>query len=248
MSNKLISLPSSHSTSIVFWKPYGVLCQFTPGIHEHQSTLKDWIDFPSVYPAGRLDRESEGLLILTSNGSFQDLVCHPRFQHKKTYWVQVERTPSVTALKQLQDGVMIRSGLTLPAEVRLLDTDPQLPPRIPPIRERKNIETAWLEIRLSEGKNRQIRRMTAAVGYPTLRLVRVGLELGDHSLSFSLDTLQPGQWRVFTPEEETQSRLLLKKSSSPSQHVRKHKKAKPKVGSQSYSRSQFKRRSRSTSS
>ena len=205
---------SNSTFSLVFWKPYGVLCQFTPGVHQHQSTLKDWIDQPNVYPAGRLDQDSEGLLILTSQGPLQHLICHPKFDHKKTYWVQVERTPTEDALTQLRKGVKIKSGLTRPAQVRRLPTPSHLPPREPPIRYRKSVETTWLEITISEGKNRQVRRMTAAVGYPTLRLVRVGLDLGPVGGSFSLEGLQPGRWRSFTNEELSKVSQLVKLQSN----------------------------------
>ena len=199
------------SSSIVFWKPYGVLCQFTPGIHQHHSTLKEWIDLPDVYPAGRLDQESEGLLILTSQGPLQHLICHPKFDHHKTYWVQVERTPTEDALAQLRQGVKIKSGFTRPAQVRRIQAPSPLPPRNPPIRFRQSIETVWLEMTISEGKNRQIRRMTAAVGHPTLRLIRVGLDLGVGG-TFSLDGLQPGEWRFFTPLEMRKTSELVKSS------------------------------------
>ncbi|MEH2129882.1 MAG: rRNA large subunit pseudouridine synthase E [Nostoc sp.] len=173
---------------IIFYKPYGVLSQFTKDAPTH-STLKDYIDVPDVYPVGRLDWDSEGLLLLTNNGQLQHRLAHPHFGHKRTYWVQVERIPDAYAIKKLQTGVEIQDYRTQPAEVRLLTEETQLPERIPPIRFRKNVPTAWLEMTLTEGKNRQVRRMTAAVGFPTLRLVRVSIA------HLQLDNLQLGQWR-----------------------------------------------------
>ena len=227
------------SSSLVFWKPYGVLCQFTPGIHHHHSTLKDWVDLPNVYPAGRLDRESEGLLVLTSNGALQHLICHPKFDHQKTYWVQVERTPTEEALSQLRQGIRIKSGLTQPAQVRRIEPPSTLPPRDPPIRFRKSIETAWLEITISEGKNRQVRRMTAAVGHPTLRLIRVGLDLGTIGGAFSLNGLKPGEWRFFTSSEIRKTSELVKVShirlSTKKQSLRKRQRS-------SFRKSEFQQR------
>jgi 23S rRNA pseudouridine2457 synthase len=160
-----------------------------------RSTLKDYIEIPDVYPVGRLDWDSEGLLLLTNDGQLQHRLCHPRFGHERTYWVQVERIPDAAALTQLQEGVMIQDYSTRPALVQLLPTEPSLPERNPPIRFRKNVPTAWLEMTLTEGKNRQVRRMTAAVGFPTLRLVRVSIA------HLHLNDLQPGQWRDLTSSE-----------------------------------------------
>ncbi|MGF2040373.1 MAG: rRNA large subunit pseudouridine synthase E [Nostoc sp. CmiVER01] len=185
---------TNHYRYIIFYKPYGVLCQFTKDAPTH-STLKDYIDVPDVYPVGRLDWDSEGLLLLTNDGQLQHRLAHPRFGHKRTYWVQVERIPDADAIKRLQTGVEIQDYRTQPAEVRLLPQEPQLPERNPPIRFRKNIPTAWLEMTLTEGKNRQVRRMTAAVGFPTLRLVRVSIA------HLQLDNLQLGQWRDLTTSE-----------------------------------------------
>ena len=174
------------SRLIAFNKPYGVLSQFSPeGEHE---TLADYIDVPKVYPAGRLDRDSEGLLLLTDDGKLQQRIADPEFKKSKVYWVQVERQPDDEALQRLRDGVQLKDGMTRPAKVALID-EPDLWPRNPPVRFRKNIPTAWLALTISEGKNRQVRRMTAAVGYPTLRLVRVSV--GD----WQLEALEPGQWR-----------------------------------------------------
>jgi len=185
---------TNHYRYIIFYKPYGVLCQFTKDAPTH-STLKDYIDVPDVYPVGRLDWDSEGLLLLTNDGQLQHRLAHPRFGHKRTYWVQVERIPDADAIKRLQTGVEIQDYRTQPAEVRLLQQEPQLPERNPPIRFRKNVPTAWLEMTLTEGKNRQVRRMTAAVGFPTLRLVRVSIA------HLQLDNLQLGQWRDLTTSE-----------------------------------------------
>ncbi|MEH1969362.1 MULTISPECIES: rRNA large subunit pseudouridine synthase E [unclassified Nostoc] len=185
---------TNHYRYIIFYKPYGVLSQFTKDADTH-STLKDYIDVPDVYPVGRLDWDSEGLLLLTNDGQLQHRLAHPRFGHKRTYWVQVERIPDADAIKRLQTGVEIQDYRTQPAEVRLLPGEPQLPERTPPIRFRKNVPTAWLEMTLTEGKNRQVRRMTAAVGFPTLRLVRVSIA------HLQLDDLQLGQWRDLTASE-----------------------------------------------
>ena len=181
---------------ILFYKPYGVLSQFTDNTSETQRrTLKEYIPVPSVYPVGRLDWDSEGLLLLTNHGQLQHRLCDPRFQHPRTYWVQVERIPDAAALTELRQGVIIENYRTRPAKVELLNVEPPLPPRDPPIRFRKNVPTAWLEMTLTEGKNRQVRRMTAKVGFPTLRLVRVAIA------GLSLENLQPGEWRDLTPEE-----------------------------------------------
>ena len=185
---------------ILFYKPYGVLSQFTDNSGE-RSTLKKYIPVPGVYPVGRLDWDSEGLLLLTNHGQLQHRLSAPQFQHPRTYWVQVERIPDQDALRQLQAGVVIENYRTRPAKVQLLDTEPLLPPRDPPIRFRKSVPTAWLEMTLTEGRNRQVRRMTAKVGFPTLRLVRVAIA------HLRLDSLQLSQWRDLTAEELN---LLLK--------------------------------------
>lgn len=184
---------------ILFYKPYGVLCQFTDNSDNKRPTLKDYISLPGVYPAGRLDLDSEGLLLLTDNGQFQHRLCDPKFAHPRTYYVQVERIPDLTALEQLRRGVKIKNYRTRTARVKILAPEPDLPPRVPPIRDRKTVPTCWLEMTLTEGKNRQIRRMTAAVGFPTLRLVRVGL--GRNSQTINLAGLEPGQWRDLTKKE-----------------------------------------------
>lgn len=161
-------------------KPYDYLSQFTKEEAHHQ-TLADLYDFPpDVYPVGRLDRDSEGLLLLTNDKQLHTRLLHPKWQHQRTYWVQVEGQPDAQALAQLEKGVHIRakgqSWTTLPAKVNLLEKAPAIPERQPPIRERKNIPTTWLALSLTEGKNRQVRRMCAAVGYPVLRLIRYQIE------------------------------------------------------------------------
>ena len=163
-----------------------MLSQFTP--EGRWRGLKDFIDIPGVYVAGRLDADSEGLLLLTNDGQLQARIADPRFKMEKTYWVQVEGVPTEEALATLREGVQLNDGLTRPARARLLDQPPAVWERQPPIRERKSIPTAWLELAISEGRNRQVRRMTAAVGLPTLRLIRAAI--GPHTL----DGLAPGAW------------------------------------------------------
>jgi len=197
---------------ILFYKPYNVLCQFTD---ENQSadktrqTLKDYISIPEIYPVGRLDQDSEGLILLTNDGKLQHFLSDRRYKHPRTYWVQVERIPEQTALNQLRQGVKIQDYQTRPALVQLLPTEPILPPREPPIRFRKNVPTAWLEMTLTEGRNRQVRKMTATVGYPTLRLVRVAIA------HLRLEGLTPGQWRDLTLEELKPLSRLTKVNQRP---------------------------------
>ena len=189
--NEYTSLPRSLSKPmsdvILFNKPYGVLCQFSPD--EKHSTLKEFIAISGVYSAGRLDADSEGLLILTSDGALQHRIADPKYKLGKTYWVQVEGTPTAVALRQLAQGVDIGDFVTAPAQTRAIDEPAALWPRIPPIRFRKAIPSAWLELTITEGKNRQVRRMTAKVGLPTLRLIRY--RIGD----WTLDGIAPGEWR-----------------------------------------------------
>jgi len=180
---------------LLFHKPYDVLTQFTNDSPEPRRTLKDFIPVPDVYAVGRLDRDSEGLLLLTDDGALQHRLTDPRYEHPRTYWVQVEGSPTPQALEQLAKGVDIQEYRTRPAQVRMLPVEPELPLREPPIRFRKSIPTAWIEITLTEGKNRQVRRMTAAVGHPTLRLVRVAIG------PLRLEGLAPGKWRNLTSSE-----------------------------------------------
>ncbi|MEM9978966.1 MAG: pseudouridine synthase [Cyanobacteria bacterium P01_D01_bin.2] len=212
---------------LIFYKPYDVLSQFTDTrtdtrIQAKRTTLKAFIPIPGVYPVGRLDRDSEGLLLLTDDGPLQQRLCHPRFGHPRTYWVQVEGIPDAQSLERLRQGVTIRNYTTRPAQVELLCQAPALPPRIPPIRVRKHIPTAWLQLTLQEGKNRQVRRMTAAVGFPTLRLVRARLG------SLQVEHLQPGQWRYLTPDERGQLRQLTKGCDRPNTADNKHFHSSPK--------------------
>jgi 23S rRNA pseudouridine2457 synthase len=181
--------------TLAFNKPYDVLPSFTDP--SGRPTLSPFINVPDVYPAGRLDRDSEGLLLLTSDGALAHHVTDPRHFLPKVYLVQVERVPDATALERLQRGVVLRGALTRPAQARLLTQPPPLPERPVPIRFRKHIPTAWLELTLHEGRNRQVRRMTAAVGHPTLRLVRIAIG------PITLGDLQPGQWRELTTGEVT---------------------------------------------
>jgi pseudouridine synthase len=176
------------------WKPFGVLTKFTDT--EGRPTLANYCDVPDVYPVGRLDQDSEGLLLLTDDGALAHRLTNPKFDHPKTYWAQVEHVPDAKALTTLQRGVLLKDGLTKPALAKLLDAEPDLPPRDPPIRHRLSVPTAWIELTITEGRNRQVRRMTAAVGHPTLRLVRARIG------SLSGDDLKPGEWQTLTPAEE----------------------------------------------
>jgi 23S rRNA pseudouridine2457 synthase len=172
---------------ICFNKPYGVLSQFTP--EGRWRGLKDFLQMPGVHAAGRLDGDSEGLLLLTDDGQLQARIASPRFKMEKTYWVQVEGLPDERALSALRDGVDLNDGKTLPAQARLLPEAPALWERDPPIRVRQSIPTCWIELVIREGRNRQVRRMTAAVGHPTLRLVRAAIG------PYRLEGLLPGEWR-----------------------------------------------------
>lgn len=172
---------------ILFNKPYGVLSQFTDG--QARATLSDYIDVPKVYAAGRLDRDSEGLLVLTDDGRLQARIAHPKFKARKTYMAQIEGLPDATALQVLRQGVDLKDGRTRPAQVEAQAEPDWLWPRDPPIRQRKSVPDSWLRLTISEGRNRQVRRMCAAVGHPCLRLIRVSV--GD----WALDDLAQGAWR-----------------------------------------------------
>ena len=181
-----MNLPRTIRT-ICFNKPYGVLSQFTP--EGRWRGLKDFIAIPEVYVAGRLDADSEGLLLLTNDGQLQARIADPRFKMEKTYWVQVEGSPDDIALEALRQGVELNDGLTRPAQARLMAPPPALWAREPPVRIRQSIPTTWMELGIREGRNRQVRRMTAAVGFPTLRLIRAAIG------PYTLDGLTPGSWR-----------------------------------------------------
>lgn len=175
------------SRLVLLNKPFGVICQFSDdGLHP---TLKSLVSLPGVYPAGRLDTDSEGLVVLTDDGKLQAQIADPRHKLLKTYWAQVEGTPSEAALDGLRSGIDLESHVTRPAQAMIIEEPHAIWPRDPPIRYRKAIPTTWLEIKISEGKNRQVRRMTAKVGHPTLRLIRYAI--GD----WTLNDLAPGQWR-----------------------------------------------------
>jgi 23S rRNA pseudouridine2457 synthase len=176
------------SRIVLFNKPYGVITQFSA--HEKHPTLRDFIPVPGIYPAGRLDVDSEGLLILTDDGRLQHRLSHPRFGKDKTYWVEVEGLVDAPALEALRHGVDIGDGVTRPARARRMEEPAGLWPRDPPVRFRKNVPTSWLELTLHEGRNRQVRRMTAKVGFPTLRLIR--WRIGP----WTLEGLAPGEWRM----------------------------------------------------
>ncbi|MDE3120065.1 MAG: pseudouridine synthase [Nitrospirota bacterium] len=184
---------TSTPRTIAFNKPYGVLPCFTDP--EGRPTLADFVKIPGVYAAGRLDLDSEGLMLLTSDGALAHHVTDPRHKLPKVYWAQVERLPNEEALARLRQGISLGGKRTRPALVRLLPNEPELPERPVPIRFRKSVPTVWLEITLREGTNRQVRRMTAAVGHPTLRLMRVAIG------PIALGDLQPGQWRDLTSRE-----------------------------------------------
>jgi 23S rRNA pseudouridine2457 synthase len=175
------------SRLILFNKPYGVICQFTP--EAGYKSLKDFIPLPGFYSAGRLDADSEGLVLLTDDGKLQNRISNPEHKLPKTYWVQVEGLPDEVALDKLRRGVILRDFKTMPAQAHLLDEPGSLWPRTPPVRFRKNIPTSWIELTLMEGKNRQVRHMTAAVSFPTLRLIRQAIG------AYSLHGLAPGEWR-----------------------------------------------------
>ncbi len=179
---------------IAFHKPYGVLSQFTPDGSPNRPLAE--FGFPKdVYPIGRLDADSEGLLLLSDEPAWNARLLEPRHAHEREYWVQVERIPDAGSLKQLAAGVLIQGRMTLPCYATLLEPQPDIPPREPPIRFRKNVPDCWISMELIEGKNRQVRRMTAAVGHPTLRLLRTRIG------RLTLDGLAAGEWKILSPEE-----------------------------------------------
>lgn len=179
---------------LAFHKPYGVLSQFTPDGSPNR-TLADF-GFPKgVYPIGRLDADSEGLLLLSDEPALNDRLLNPRHAHRRTYWVQVERIPNRESLQKMERGLVIQGNKTMPCQARLLDPQPEIPPRDPPIRVRKNVPDCWVELELSEGRNRQVRRMTAAIGHSTLRLIRIRIG------NFELGNLIAGKWRKLSTDD-----------------------------------------------
>ncbi|MCG8314006.1 MAG: pseudouridine synthase [Pseudomonadales bacterium] len=189
---------------ILLNKPFQVLCQFSP--HEKKTTLKDYIPVAGFYPCGRLDYDSEGLLVLSDNGSLQSLIAQPENKTGKTYWVQVEGEIDTEALKHLRQGVRLKDGVTKPAQAKQINEPSKLWPRTPPIRDRKNIPTSWLELTIREGKNRQVRRMTAAVGFPTLRLIRSSVG------AWNLGDLGPGEWSYANLDPTLNDKLKYKEN------------------------------------
>lgn len=179
------------SRVILLNKPYGVLSQFTDKGTEGSAreTLSNYVDVPKVYAAGRLDRDSEGLLVLTDDGKLQNRIASPKFKKPKTYWVQVEGTPDASAIACLRKGVTLKDGITRPAQADLMGAPENLWPRNPPIRMRKSVPDSWLQLTITEGRNRQVRRMCAAVGHPCLRLIRYSI--GD----WTIEGLETGTWR-----------------------------------------------------
>jgi len=180
---------------IAFNKPYGVICQFSQ--HNNHPTLQQYIELPKFYPAGRLDTDSEGLLLLTNNGRLQAKISSPKFKLPKTYWAQVEGLATSSVIHQLQEGIQLKEFMTQPAKAKIIETPSDLWLRVPPIRERKTIPTSWLSITITEGKNRQVRRMCAAVGLPCLRLVRI--QIGELNLFDQQITL--GKWQTLTEND-----------------------------------------------
>ena len=198
------------TTTLLLHKPYGVLSQFRPEPGSPWGSLADLIDQPGVYAAGRLDADSEGLLVLTDNGRLQARLTDPARGHWRRYLVQVEGGITPAALEALRQGVMVQGRRTLPARARAV-ADPALPERNPPVRHRLRVPTDWLELELREGRNRQVRRMTAAVGLPTLRLVRIAIDLMDGGPPLDLVGLAPGAWRAVSPPERKRLEALLRR-------------------------------------
>lgn len=180
---------------LAFHKPYGVLSQFTPEPGSRHGTLADFAFPPGVYPIGRLDAESEGLLLLSDEPALNARLLEPKHAHRRIYWAQVERVPTTTALQQLASGVMIAGRKTLPGKARMLEPQPEMPARVPPIRVRLSVPDCWIELELVEGKYHQVRKMTASIGHPTLRLVRIRIE------EFPLQPLPAGQWKQLSEAE-----------------------------------------------
>lgn len=208
---------------ILFNKPYNVLCQFTGD----SPNLADYISHKDVYAAGRLDKDSEGLLVLTDDGALQHQISHPKHKQPKTYWVQVEGTPDNKAINALQNGVQLKDGMTQPAKVRVIQEPANLWPRIPPVRYRVSIPTTWLEITITEGRNRQVRRMTAAIGYPTLRLIRYAV--GEWNLDSIENGIRPGEWhKIDNPKVLHQKTNANTKTTHPSNRCR-HRRRQGKI-------------------
>jgi 23S rRNA pseudouridine2457 synthase len=172
---------------VLFNKPFNILCQFTD--KEGRKNLSDFIPIKNIYAAGRLDYDSEGLVVLTDDGKLQNEISDPEHKLEKIYWVQVEGIPNQIALNKVRKGIQLKDGLTKPAKIKLIG-EPKIWDRIPPIRDRKNIPTSWLELKIIEGKNRQVRRMTSAIGHPTLRLMRYSID------DWTIDNLKPGEYRI----------------------------------------------------
>lgn len=180
---------------LAFHKPYGILSQFTSAPSRH-GTLSQFRFPPHVYPIGRLDADSEGLLLLSDEAAWNQRLLHPSRSHPRIYWAQVERVPAIESLQRLSQGILLQGHKTLPCRVWILNPQPQIPARQPPIRFRKNVPDCWIGLELVEGRNRQVRHMTAAIGHPTLRLIRA--QIGQ----FPLGNLQPGQWKALSQEEQ----------------------------------------------
>jgi 23S rRNA pseudouridine2457 synthase len=202
------------SQLLLFNKPFGVLSQFSR-TDTGNPVLADYIDVPDLYPAGRLDKDSEGLLLLTNDGKLQHCISHPRHKMVKTYWAQVEGIPTAAALETLISGVELKDGITAPAEVKCIP-EPTIWSRTPPIRYRAAIPTSWLELKITEGRNRQVRRMTAAVGFPTLRLIRYAVG------NWTLEDLAPGEWRLIEINRNEICHDTHTRQSPAARHRRRH--------------------------
>jgi 23S rRNA pseudouridine2457 synthase len=208
---------------ILFNKPFNTLCQFSGD----SPNLADFIPFKDVYAAGRLDKDSEGLLLLTDDGALQHKISHPKFNKEKTYWVQVEGRPDKKALNLLRSGIMLKDGKMRPAKATIIDEPEGIWPRNPPIRYRANIPTSWIEITISEGKNRQVRRMTAAIGHPTLRLIRYAVD--QWNLDCVKHRLQPGQWHKIETPDEQPGKNREQSAKQNTSHRRSHRRKTGKV-------------------